>query len=108
VGIPATLLLTIDPTAQLAALAQTQEQIHQRLQEITPTNDPDLQALWQAQAEQLLDPDAGPADSAGRGSPDPALPEQFLVLVTCRDEMDQVELLARLKEEGRECKALLA
>jgi hypothetical protein len=61
-----------------------------------------LQALWQAQAEQLLAP------RAGRGSPDPALTEQFLVLVTCRDEKDQVELLGRLKEEGRECKALLA
>jgi hypothetical protein len=29
-------------------------------------------------------------------------------LVTCRDEKDQVELLGRLKEEERECKALLA
>jgi hypothetical protein len=29
-------------------------------------------------------------------------------LVTCRDEKDQGELLARLKQEGRECKALLA
>jgi DNA anti-recombination protein RmuC len=94
-----TLLLTIDP---MAARAQTQEQIHQRLQEITPTNDPDLQALWQAQAEQLLDP------GSERGSPDPALTEQFLVLVTCRDETEQLELLGRLKEEGRECKALLA
>jgi hypothetical protein len=37
---------------------------------------------------------------------DPAA--QFLVLVTCRDDKDQVELLARLKGEGRECKALLA
>jgi hypothetical protein len=96
-----TLLLTIDP---LAALAQTQEQIHQRLQEITPTNDPDLQALWQAQADQLLDPD----ESVGRRSPDPALTEQFLVLVTCRDEKEQLELLGRLQEEGRECKALMA
>jgi hypothetical protein len=30
------------------------------------------------------------------------------VLVTCRDEKEQTELLGRLKEEGRECKALLA
>jgi hypothetical protein len=28
------------------------------------------------------------------------LAAQFLVLVTCRDEKDQVEVLARLKEEG--------
>jgi hypothetical protein len=72
------------------------------LQEITPTNDPDLQALWQSQADQLLDL------SAGRVSPDPALTEQFLVLVTRRDEKEQLELLARLSEDGRVCKALLA
>jgi hypothetical protein len=36
------------------------------------------------------------------------LAAQFLVLVTCRDEKEQTELLGRLKEEGRECKALLA
>jgi hypothetical protein len=91
------LLLTIDPLAQLA---QTQEQIHQRLQDITPIDDADLQALWKAQAEQLLDP-----------SPPPEIREltdQFLVLVTCRDEKEQIELLGRLQGEGRECKALLA
>jgi hypothetical protein len=91
------LLLTIDPTAQLA---QTQEQIHQRLQEITSTDDPDLQPLWQAQAEQLLDPEPPPAIKK--------LTEEFLVLVTRYDEKDQGELLGRLKEEGRQCKALLA
>jgi hypothetical protein len=91
------LLLTIDP---LAALAQAQEQIHQRLQEITPTNDPDLQALWQAQADQLLDP----APTVNIKD----LADQFLVLVTCRDEKEQLALLGRLTEEGRECKALLA
>ena len=36
------------------------------------------------------------------------LAEHFLVLVTCRDEKEQIDLLGRLKEEGRECKALLA
>jgi hypothetical protein len=35
-------------------------------------------------------------------------PEQFLVLVTCRDEKHQVELLERFKGEGLECKALLS
>jgi hypothetical protein len=94
------LALMIDPTAQLAALAQTQEQIHQRLQEITPIDDPDLQALWQAQADQLLDPEPPPAIKD--------LGAQFLMLVTCPDEKDQIELLTRLKEEGRAGKALLA
>ena len=39
------LLLSIDP---LAALAQTQEQIHQRLMELTPAESPELEAAWQA------------------------------------------------------------
>jgi hypothetical protein len=34
--------------------------------------------------------------------------EQYLVLVTCRDEKHQVEVLARLQAEGLECKALLS
>jgi hypothetical protein len=59
-----------------------------------------LQALWQALAEKFLDPEPPPDIKD--------LAAQFLVLVTCRDEKDQIELLARLKEEGRECKALLA
>src|SRR5208337_834627 len=89
-----------DPIAQLAALGQTPEQIHQRVQDITPIDDADLQALWKAQAQKLLDP-----------SPPPHIKErtdQFLVLVTCRDEKEQTELLARLQAAGRECKALLA
>jgi hypothetical protein len=91
------LLLTIDP---LAALAQTQEQIQQRLKEITPSTTPTCKPIWQAQAEKLLAP-----------SPPPDIEElsdQFLVPVTCRDEKEQIELLAQLHGEGRECKALLA
>ena len=34
-------------------------------------------------------------------------PGQFMVLVTCRDEKHQLDLLARFHEEGLECKALL-
>src|SRR6266540_2784130 len=39
------LLLSIDP---LAALAQTQEAIHERLLEITPTDAAELEAAWNA------------------------------------------------------------
>jgi hypothetical protein len=66
----------------------------------TPIDEPALQTLRQAQAEQLLAPEPPPDIKD--------LAAQFLTLVTCRDEKDQVELLTRLKEEGRECKALLA
>ena len=36
------------------------------------------------------------------------IPEQWLVLVTCRDEKEQVELLTRWSGEGWQCKALLS
>jgi hypothetical protein len=94
------LLLTIDP---LASLAQQQEQLRERLLEISPTNSADLQSAWRAAADGLLEtphwePPAGVQD----------VPEQFLILVTCRDEKQQVELLGRFQKEGLPCKALLA
>jgi hypothetical protein len=36
------------------------------------------------------------------------VPEQWLVLATCRDENQQVEMLERLRREGVECRALVA
>ena len=94
------LLLTIDP---LAALAQTQEQLHDRLLELAPAVSPDLQAAWQAAAEATLREQAAPRPPAAG-----ALPEQYLILVTCRDEKHQVELLGRFQGEGLECRALLS
>jgi hypothetical protein len=94
------LLLSIDP---LASLAQTQEQLRNRLLELTPTPNADLQAAWEATVNPLL------ADLTQPELPGPRLlPEQFLVLVTCRDERHQVELLERFHREGLECKALLS
>src|SRR5262245_11015646 len=93
------LLLIIDP---LAALAETQEQIHQRLLELAPAVSPDLEAAWRSAAEAAL------------ASPEPATPAvdpgppQYLVLITCRDEKHQVELLGRFQGEGLACKALLS
>jgi hypothetical protein len=91
------LLLSIDP---LAALAETQEQLHDRLLKLTPAPCPELEMAWQAAAEATLQAKPGREVQMG--------PEQFLVLVTCRDEKHQVELLQRFKGEGLECKALLA
>jgi hypothetical protein len=94
------LLLSIDP---LAALAETQAQIHQRLLEITPTKSEELAAAWQAAVQKQL-------NEVAREKPKKVLqgPEQFLVLVTCRDERHQVEVLGRLAGEGLECKALIS
>jgi hypothetical protein len=94
------LLLSIDP---LAALAQTQEQLHDRLLELVPVVCPELQAAWEATAEATLAMAAAPERSQNA-----TIPEQFLILVTCRDERHQVELLGRFQSEGLDCKALLS
>jgi hypothetical protein len=94
------LLLTIDP---LASLAQQQEQLRERLLAITPTNSADLQAAWRAAADGLLET---PHWNLPRDIQD--VPEQFVILVTCRDEKHQVELLGRFTNEGLPCKALLS
>jgi hypothetical protein len=92
------LLLSIDP---LAALAETQTQLHDRLLELTPTASPDLQAAWEATANATLAALTAPA------APGPeSIPEQWLILVKCRDEKQQVELLERFGREGLECRAL--
>jgi hypothetical protein len=92
------LLLSIDP---LAALAHTQEQIHQRLLELTPISSPELQDAWQAAAAATLEKKTSLRDIK-------SCPEQFMVLINCRDEEHQVELLGRFQEEGLDCRALLS
>jgi hypothetical protein len=94
------LLLSIDP---LAALAKTQEQIHRRLVELTPAPSEELQAAWRAAAEASL-----AAAAAPQSWPPAPLPSQFLILITCRDERQQIVLLKRFAAEGLECKALVS
>jgi hypothetical protein len=36
------------------------------------------------------------------------VPAEFAVLIPCRDEAHQVELLERFQRDGLECKALLS
>src|SRR2546421_111574 len=93
------LLLSIDP---LAALAQTQDQLRARLLELAPPVPDDLRAAWQAAAEAALAP-----PPAGARQTD-TVPEQFLLLLPCRDERHQVELLTRFQAEGLDCRALLS
>jgi hypothetical protein len=94
------LLLSIDP---LASLAQTQEQLRDRLLELTPVSNEELREAWEATLNPLL--------AEGRAwdkAKEPVIPEQWLVLVTCRDEKEQVEMLERFRREGLECRALLS
>jgi hypothetical protein len=93
------LLLSIDP---LAALAETQAQIHQRLLARAPVVSLELQAAWRAAEVCLATSAVPPARPVQPG------PAQFLILLTCRDEKHQVELLTRFHGEGLECRALLS
>lgn len=92
------LLLSLDP---LAALAETQSELRARLEDLTPVDAPALKAAWSAAAQALLGDDR-PTRYINN------FPEQFLVLVTCRDERHQCEVLARFAAEGLQCKALVA
>ncbi len=93
------LLLSIDP---LAALAETQEQLRERLQTLAPPVPPELEAAWQAAAEGCL------VLPHPKELPEVDLREQWNVLVECRDEKQQVELLGRFQGEGLRCKAVMA
>jgi hypothetical protein len=96
------LLLSIDPLAQLAGYDQ---QVLDDLRRITQTDAAVLQDLWDAIAQ-------GQAAVRERlrsaREPDETLPEQYLVLIECRDEQHQVELLERFQQEGLSCQAKIS
>jgi len=94
------LLLSIDP---LAALAQAQAQLRDRLLELTPAPSAEVQAAWDASAAPELAALKAPLPWRAQ-----EIPEQYLVLVTCRDQKQQVELLERFRREGLEYKPLLS
>ena len=60
-----TLLLSIDP---LAELAQEQEQLRERLPEVAPPVPPELEAAWQAAAEAVPGGEAGGRPRGGEGA----------------------------------------
>jgi hypothetical protein len=96
------LLLSLDP---LAALAKCQEETLARLRELTPPPSEALAELWdtidraRARVEATL-------DEARKAGPDPAFPEQYLILIECADESAQRDLLERFQAEGLKCRAL--
>jgi hypothetical protein len=94
------LLLSIDP---LVGLGQMQEQLYERLRQNTATSQPELEALWQDVARQNEEELAGMRKPIAQ-----TVPEQYMLLVMCQDEKQQLELLARLQGEGLECKVLLS
>jgi len=99
-----TLLLAIDPLAQLAEYEAT------TLSELRALVEPDsasVRQLWDAISN------AGAAvnetlEKARQKTNEDVLPEQFLVLVECAGEAEQTALLERFKAEGLTCKALVS
>jgi hypothetical protein len=94
------LLLSIDP---LVGLAQMQEQLYERLRQSTPKVQPELAALWEDAARRSLEAAEGFCKPIAQ-----VVPQQYMVLVLCADEKQQVELLERFQSEGLACKALLS
>jgi hypothetical protein len=94
-----TLLLSIDP---LAALAEAQQQLRDRLQELVPEVPEELRLAWEATARAAIESPAAETRTV------PPLSGQFAVQIPCHDEAHQVELLTRFRGEGLECKALLS
>jgi hypothetical protein len=94
-----TLLLAIDPLAQLAGI---DEQTQARLQQAVEQDSAACRSLRQA-----LDDEETSARSRQTAERD-TIAEQFLVVVFCTDEEEQKALLARFQGEGLHCQAKLA
>ncbi|MCS6851769.1 MAG: hypothetical protein NZ700_11445 [Gemmataceae bacterium] len=92
------LLLTLDP---LAALADHDAEVLAQLTRLTASDQAALQGLWRSLTE-------AEERSAAALPPERPPVEQYLVLVECRDEDHQREVLERLQREGLSCRALLS
>jgi hypothetical protein len=92
------LLLSLDPLAQLAAY---EEKELAALRELAEKDSAAVQLLWQQLQNEP--PPVPPPDE-----PPPPLEDQYLVLIECASEAEQVQLLRRFKKEGLSCKAKVA
>jgi hypothetical protein len=94
------LLLSLDP---LASLAETDAEVHAQLRALTPTDSEAIASLWQETAQAARNVIDNPSDPPAISSR-----EQYLILVECRDEEHQRELLQKFESEGLTCRALLS
>jgi hypothetical protein len=93
------LLLSMDT---LPALAEPDEEVLAQLKEMTTTDSPVLSELWKITAEN----DAAVEAALKDAEKTPA--EQFLILITCRNESHQRELFEKFQSEGISCRALVS
>jgi hypothetical protein len=102
------LLLTMDP---LAALAGYDEERLDALRATVSTNSDALANLWasvadaQKAASRVLDDAAKKRKESRKGA---QLEEKYLVIVACRDERHQVEVLRQCQQAGHTCKAVMS
>lgn len=90
------LLLSLDP---VAGLAEGDSEVVAHLRAITEAESPALEKLWRSLGSA---PEPEPEENS------PEVRDQFLVLVECTDEAEQVRLLTRFQEEGLRCRALVS
>ena len=94
-----TLLLAIDPLAQMAGY---DDAILEDLRRIAEKDSEAIKSLWQVLEE------ASARTKKHMDSLRQPLPEQFFILVECADEGEQRELLQRFQEDGLKCQAKIA
>ncbi|MGL4550085.1 MAG: hypothetical protein ACRC33_02765 [Gemmataceae bacterium] len=103
------LLLSLDP---LAALAGQDDGALRELLAVTEAADEVVNAFWAglAKEEKLPGPESAPDGPGrpGRGGDGPEVPEQYLVVITCRDERQQGEVYAACRRQGWKAKAVSA
>jgi len=93
------LLLSMD---SVASLAEADQEVVAELQKITQADSPILRDLWSSLAK---------SESAVQAALEEAVKtpsEQFLIVVTCHDENQQVELLQEFEGRGIRCRALVS
>lgn len=95
------LLLSIDPLAQLADYDNA---ALEELRQTTESDSDTLNALW-ASLKKSDDSTRSSLKKAERDAKKLSIPEQFLVLVECKNEKEQIALLRRFKAEGLSCTA---
>jgi len=94
------LLLAIDPLAQLA---QYEADALAKLRQLAEPESPAVKQIWEA-----VEATGKSVDDQACGKKQSEPPEQWLLLIECDHEKQQVALLERFQKEGLRCKALLA
>jgi hypothetical protein len=98
------LLLSMD---SVAGLAEADQETVAQLQQITQADSPVLTDLWRSLAEGEAATQAA-LEEAAKDSDNPEPSEQFLLVLKCRDEQHQVELLQEFQNRGIHCRALVS